>query len=196
MIVGTSTGGILTCFYLTPNPGQNGPSAKYTAEQALEFYSKYGYSIFNKSKRRSWFGLRQLRNATQYRSDALEKIFEERFGDLKMHQLLQKSLVTSYCMGASVNGRNTRGKSAVFFNSFDNPKERDFYVRDVVRSTSAAPTYFSPAKIKNLANGENMTNIDGGVFANNPSMCAYSEARSTKFKTQSSPNASGMLLLS
>lgn len=196
MIVGTSTGGILTCFYLTPNPDKKGPSSKYTAEQALEFYSKYGYSIFNKSKRKSWFGLRQLANATQYSAKNLEKIFHERFGDLKMSQLLQKSLVTSYCMGASIDGKNTRGKSAVFFDSFDPPNERDFFVRDVVRSTSAAPTYFPPAKIENLANRERMTNIDGGVFANNPSMCAYSEARSTKFKTQTNPTASEMLLLS
>lgn len=196
MIVGTSTGGILTCFYLVPNHDQNGVTSKYTAKQALEFYSKYGYSIFNKSKRRSWFGLRSLVNATQYSPKTLEKIFLEKFGDLKMHELLKKSLVTSYCMGTSLEGKNLKGKSAVFFDSFDKPSEREFFVRDVVRSTSAAPTYFPPAKVENLANGDRMTNIDGGVFANNPSMCAYSEARRTPFETHPNPSASGMLLLS
>ena len=53
IIVGTSTGGILGCFYLTPNSKINdkGPSSKYNAGQALEFYSEEGYGIFNKSKK-------------------------------------------------------------------------------------------------------------------------------------------------
>ena len=38
LIVGTSTGGILSCFYLTPNPesGNDLPSSKYTAAKALK----------------------------------------------------------------------------------------------------------------------------------------------------------------
>jgi patatin-like phospholipase/acyl hydrolase len=69
-------------------------------------------------------------------------------------------------------------------------------VRDVVRSTSAAPTYFTPAKIKNLASNEPMVNVDGGVFANNPAMCAYAECRDTEFVDVGSPEAKDMLLLS
>ena len=42
IIVGTSTGGILACFYLTPNPNSTKPGSKYIASEALELYSKKG----------------------------------------------------------------------------------------------------------------------------------------------------------
>src|ERR1700759_2639717 len=45
MLAGTSTGGLLSCMYLTPD--EDAPSAsKYTARQALEFYLGYGNSAF------------------------------------------------------------------------------------------------------------------------------------------------------
>ena len=190
MIIGTSTGGILSCFYLTPNKSteKNKPSSKYPASKALEFYSQKGYDIFNKSKNKSWFGLRQLVNATQYNPNTIEQIFKETFGDLKLSEMLKPCTVTTY---------NMVSKSAFFFSSIENKdKKRDFYVRDVVRSTSAAPTYFPPAKIKNLITNTEMINIDGGVFANNPTMCAYAEARNTEFKQIKNPSAKDMLILS
>ena len=46
----------------------------------------------------------------------------------------------------------------------------DFLMRDVARATSAAPTYFEPAR---LPGDPPYALVDGGVFANNPGMCAY-----------------------
>jgi len=43
------------------------------------------------------------------------------------------------------------------------------------RATSAAPTYFEPALVV-WPEGRDVL-VDGGVFANNPAMCAYAEAR-------------------
>src|SRR5690606_15653533 len=51
---------------------------------------------------------------------------------------------------------------------------RDFYLRDVCRATSAAPTYFSVAEIRSLS-GTRYPLLDGGVFAPNPSMSALVE---------------------
>jgi len=98
-------------------------------------------------------------------------------------------------------------KSSFFFSSREEQTRREFFVRDVARSTSAAPTYFAPAKVKNIAPSPvkdedpvSMVNIDGGVFANNPSMCAYAEARHTNFTKDGrdfdEPKASEMLILS
>jgi patatin-like phospholipase/acyl hydrolase len=190
MIVGTSTGGILGCFYLTPSSdkGSNKPSSKYPAGKALEFYSVKGDLIFNKSKRHSWFGLRQIVNATSYSPDNLEKIFREEFGDLRFGDLLKRCVVTTY---------NMASQSSFFFNSREEAhKKREFFLRDAVRSTSAAPTYFPAARIKNLSTNVEMINIDGGVFANNPAMCAYAEARHTKFEKVEYPSAKEMLILS
>ena len=52
---------------------------------------------------------------------------------------------------------------------------RDFYVRDVARASSAAPTYFEPANVVAF-DSKVYPLIDGGVFANNPAMCACVEA--------------------
>ena len=190
LIVGTSTGGILSCFYLTPGSplDKNTPSSKYSASEALEFYVKKGYDIFNSSKRNNWLGIRSLFNANSYSPKKLEEIFQQEFGDLKMHELIKPCLVTTY---------DLIKKSSFFFHSDEPPgKKREFFVRDVVRSTSAAPTYFPPAIIKNLSSDETMVNIDGGVFANNPTMCAYAEARDSKFPQCEFPSAKDMLILS
>ncbi|MBL4705286.1 MAG: hypothetical protein JKY54_12245 [Flavobacteriales bacterium] len=88
-------------------------------------------------------------------------------------------------------------KRAFFFNSVEPPEEkREFFVKDVVRSTAAAPTYFPPAVIKNLVTDEVMTNIDGGVFANNPTMCAYAECSNFEFPEVKNPRAQELLILS
>jgi uncharacterized protein len=190
MIVGTSTGGILGCFYLTPNPsnGTGKPSSKYSASEAIKFYTEQGKFIFNDSKKHSWFGVRQIFNATRFTPDNLEKIFRREFGEMKLHQLLKPCIITTYDMYK---------QNSFFFNSREKPeKNREFYLRDVVRSTSAAPTYFPPAVIVNVKTGQRMVNIDGGVFANNPAMCAYSEARTTVFEQKAYPSAKDMLLLS
>jgi patatin-like phospholipase/acyl hydrolase len=50
-------------------------------------------------------------------------------------------------------------------------------VRKVARATSAAPTYFEPAKVEANGQVDYYALVDGGVFANNPAMCAYGEAR-------------------
>lgn len=190
LVAGTSTGGILACIYLAPPAPESTLPTRYTASEALDFYVKEGYNIFNGSKISSWKRLWGLRNATEFDPGYLENLFLNRFGNLKMSQLLKPCIVTTY---------NMRTKSSYFFNSME-PDElkREFYVRDVARSTSAAPTYFPPAMITNLITQEPMVNIDGGVFANNPSMCAYAEARNTNFVTHGvdCPSADDMLILS
>lgn len=48
-------------------------------------------------------------------------------------------------------------------------RNKDFYMRDIARATSAAPTYFPSAEIKNINATEKYSLIDGGVGLNNPS---------------------------
>ena len=191
LVVGTSTGGILSSFYLTPNSNPVNslePSTRFSAQEALSFYLEKGNQIFNQSKRFNWLGIRGLVNAARYSTSVIEKELDTIFGSMKMNQLVKPCLITTY---------NMNEKAAIFFNSREEKiKKRDFYLKDVLRSTSAAPTYFSPAKIQNLQTGKWMYNIDGGVFANNPALCAYAEARTTEFKKRKYPSARDLLFLS
>jgi patatin-like phospholipase/acyl hydrolase len=195
LIAGTSTGGILACIYLAPDDN-DASKAKFSASEALDFYAKHGFSIFNASKNSNFKRLWGLKNATMYDEKNMENLLKEKFKNLRVSQLRKNCLITTY---------NMISKSSFFFSNNEDPNDREFYVHDVTRSTSAAPTYFTPAKIQNIApnaSNENdikdMINLDGGVFANNPLMCAYAEARNTNFieRNNNKPSASSMYILS
>lgn len=167
-IAGTSTGGILACAYLLPD--ENG-KAKYSAQNALDFYLKDGEAIFNRSfgkKITSVFGLAD----EKFSAAELEKNLNLFFDDALLASLIKPCLITAY---------EITSRKAYFFNSANAQDPiYNFKVRDVTRATSAAPTYFEPTQIKSM-NGQLFSFIDGGVFANNPALCAYAEARKMHF---------------
>ena len=175
-IAGTSTGGILACVYLCPD--YTGKKPKYTAEQAVKFYCDFGSKIFKKPK---WYDypakIKTLLKYPKYSSSGLDEVLRQHVGDTKLNELLKPCLITAY---------NIESRETVFLTQHDarSTKKSNYYVRDVARATSAAPTFFPPALIKPDA-GRALSLIDGGVFANNPSMCAFAEARK-KFNRKAS----------
>jgi patatin-like phospholipase/acyl hydrolase len=70
-------------------------------------------------------------------------------------------------------------RSAYFVKSWrtDTEPERDIALWEAAHATSAAPTYFEPALVEVPGEGRPLSLIDGGVFATNPSLCAFAEAR-------------------
>jgi uncharacterized protein len=165
-VAGTSTGGILACLYLCSDA--NG-RPKFSASDAVNLYLQRGDDIFDVSVFRSITSVGGLRGP-KYSAAPLENALEFYFGDVRLSQLLKPCLITSYDI--------TR-RQAKFFNRQDvgqpDPAGADFWVRDIARATSAAPTFFSPANI--VASDRSVYPlIDGGVFANNPAMCALVEA--------------------
>ena len=50
-----------------------------------------------------------------------------------------------------------------------------FLMWKAARATSAAPTYFEPYKLEK-SEVDYFALVDGGVYANNPTLCAYTEA--------------------
>jgi len=182
LIAGTSTGGILTCIYLCPDLENN--KARFSAEEAVDLYLERGDEIFDISL---WQRIRSAGGILdeKYDADELEEALEDYFGDLKLSELLKPCLITAY---------DIRRRKTEFFTQHDAKlhKKRDYRVRDVARATSAAPTYFEVARVKSLANIPHPM-IDGGVFANNPALCAYAEART---KLKNTPTAKDMAILS
>ena len=172
LISGTSTGGLLTCIYLCPELDGSRDRPRYSAEEALRLYMEKGDKIFDSTlwqRIRSAGGLRD----EKYSADAFEEMLEDYFGDLRLRGLLKPCLITAY---------DIKRRCTVFFTQHDAKKmeKRDFLLKDVARATSATPTYFEAAKIKSLTDVPYPL-IDGGVFANNPAMCAFTEVR-RKFK--------------
>lgn len=181
LIAGTSTGGILACIYLCPSDSDSG-KAKFSAKEAVDLYLENGDEIFDislKHKIASGAGILD----EKYAADELEESLNDYLGDLKLSQLLKPCLITSY---------DIRRRQAHFFRQHKakNSSANNFFVKDVARATSAAPTYFEVAKIKSMSSIPYPL-VDGGVFANNPSLCAYAEARNLPGK----PKAKDMFML-
>lgn len=182
LMVGTSTGGILTLGLNKPDP-QNPTQAQYTAETLSELYLKKGKQIFP-TDFMDRLGISNILNE-KYSATGIESLLESYFGDVWLSQSLKTVIVTSY----EIHKRDTW----LFKNLRANKDRRyDFKMRDVARATSAAPTYFEPAMIKPAESHDVYHMIDGGMYANNPSMIAFVEV----LKNYQDERDQGCLLIS
>lgn len=124
-------------------------TGKYSAKDCIDLYVKNAKRIFQKN---IW-DVDGLLGA-KYSEYGIESCMQEYFGDTKVKDLLKDCLIPAY---------DTANRCARFFTKSD---QDDVLVRDACRASSAAPTYFP----------NHGDYIDGGVFCNDPSMCAVSEA--------------------
>lgn len=182
LIAGTSTGGILACAYLLGDYGR----PKYSAKEVVDIYFERGDDIFSIPlfhKIRSAGGVLD----EKYPADGLEETLDDFFGNARLKDLLKPTLITAY---------DIKRRKAHFFTQHDaSDPDHNFYIKDIARATSAAPTYFEVSKIKSESN-KYFPLVDGGLFANNPALCAFAEMRN-KFSTKERKiTASDMLLLS
>jgi len=163
LMAGTSTGGIIVCALAMP--GRDGePSIE--AGELVRFYEEKGRKIFHRSLVRIVATLDGLVEE-RYSSKALENILHEFFGEVRLRQALTPLLVPAY---------EIERRSPFFFKSHRAVRNDayDFLMWEVARATSAGPVYFEPARIFSGA-VISYALVDGGVFANNPAMCALTE---------------------
>lgn len=165
MIAGTSTGGLLSCLMLFPE--SNG-RPRYSAEEALEVFVNYSSEIFSIPMFHRLLTAGGMREE-KYPDSGLLRVLERCFGDKFLSDLLKPCLLTAY---------DIRRRQAMLFTQLDAAKRpaKDFRLVDVCRATTAAPTYFELAYIRSRTD-VSYPLIDGAVFANNPTLCAYAEAR-------------------
>jgi patatin-like phospholipase/acyl hydrolase len=180
LMAGTSTGGLIVAALAAPARDPHHPdrflrSPAIAVGRILEIYLEWGPQIF---PRRVFDRLRAVRQAVheRYSSEPLRRLLRESFGDATLKDALCQLLVPAYDME---NG------TAFFFKH--RPERRDrtetdpnYYLRDVALATSAAPTYFEAVPLSPI--GDPRTHrclVDGGVFASNPGLAAYIEARKT-----------------
>ena len=167
LIAGTSTGGIMTCALLCPDAA-NPARPRYSAAKVVDLYRDNGGTIFSSDlfhKIKSLDGILD----EKYPSAGIESVLTTYFGDTRLQQLLKPCLITSFDI--------KRNKGHFFYShKARNNDAWDFSLLEVARATSAAPTYFEAA-LDTSATGVTYPLIDGGVFVNNPALCAYSEAR-------------------
>jgi len=162
LIAGTSTGGILAAALTLPD---SRGKPKYSAEQVRSAYFEHGGAIFHRSLMRSVTTLGGLLRPI-YSPHTLEIMLEQYLGSERLHATLTEILVTAYDMTS-----NTPWFFKTSFAKHHSAPVDDPLMTQVVRATTAAPTYFSPLMM------EDHCLIDGGVFACNSALCAYAQAR-------------------
>jgi patatin-like phospholipase/acyl hydrolase len=154
---GTSTGSIIA---LNLANGKN-------IQDVSDFYETYGPAMFNK---RSWYYFSSIFKLFHvgYKNKILRHQLHVLFNNKKLTELEKQVLVVSYNL-YSAQGMRKVWKPKIFHN-FKGTVEHSKYADDItivdaLLSSSAAPTYLP-------SHGHF---IDGGVCANNPSMCAVTQ---------------------
>ena len=184
LVAGTSTGGLIAIAVAAGIP----------ANSVVKLYETHGPEIFRPQKnyrartraQRLLISpaLRILRPAarkllgvrvddllqTKYRAEALKAALVEVFADSKVETLRKCRVVIP-----SVDA--TAGRIVVFKTPHlpNLTRDRHESLVDVLLATTAAPTYFPHA-----ANSSSGAFLDGGLWANNPSLVAYTEAMKIK----------------
>ncbi len=156
-VAGTSTGGIIACAVAAGIP-MSKIKALYKDKAEVIFTSGFLKEL------ESVGGLTD----EKYNPEGLEDCLLDLFGDAKLSQSPIRLLVPACDLaGQPVLFRSESAKQDLMF---------DFFLRDVCRATSAAPTFFPPAKIKSMAGTASFPLMDGGLAANQPAMCAIIDA--------------------
>jgi uncharacterized protein len=157
LFAGTSTGSILALGMANGIPPM----------RARELYEDYGPAIF----RRSFFErLGRLGNliGAKYSNEKLREVLLLQFGDLTLAELPARVLIPTYDLdNESTEPHTPRTWKSKFFHNYPGPaSDGSQSLVDVAVRSCSAPTYFP------IYQGY----IDGGVVANNPSMCALAQA--------------------
>ncbi|MBX9804597.1 MAG: patatin-like phospholipase family protein [Alphaproteobacteria bacterium] len=161
LMSGTSTGGIIVLLLNTPD-SQHKP--KYRTADVVTLYQNLGATVFHQSwgkyltSLNGWIG-------EKYSSANLELTLQKFFGDCRLRDALTNIIIPSYDISQD---------DTIFFKSDKAKRDlsRDYFFTDVARATSAAPTFFRPAHVRDIALQKHHTLIDGGVAVNNPTMSA------------------------
>jgi patatin-like phospholipase/acyl hydrolase len=166
MIAGTSTGGILALGLAKPSAADES-RPEFEASDLAALYKTEGGRIFARSP---WHHIHALDNLFDERYDAagIESVLEQYFDDVPLSKAVTEVLVTSYELQTRQPWFFARHKARENADS-------DFPMRFVARATSAAPTYFQPEAVPKTSPTQSL--VDGGVYANNPAMCAWVEAK-------------------
>ena len=174
LFAGTSTGGILALALAQGLP----PYA------IVKMYLDEGDVIFNRSFSRkigSLFGVTEAK----YDDDGLARALQDVFGDARLRDLGKKVAITAFDLDdEAVIDRTWRPK--IFHNYPGEGTDGDEYATSVALRTSAAPTYFPSVD----------GYVDGGVFANNPSMVALVQALDSRYFQGSPRELSSIRILS
>lgn len=159
MIAGTSTGSIIAVGLATP--GTDG-EPRWTTRQILDFYVNDAPRIF--SEPRTKVGMLM---GSKYDSRNLSIVLTEKVGGVSFGDMITNVIIPSY---------DITNRRSYFFKSWKDIAS-NLPAPKIVTAACSAPLFFDPTPIKFNDGSETRYMIDGAVLGNNPTMCAYVEAK-------------------
>lgn len=159
LLAGTSTGGLLAL----------GIAHGIPLERIRDLFVLKGRKIFDDSWLDNLVDLGKLRGA-DYDTKPLRLELQRLFGDATLGQLKKRVLVTAFDLDNEAPEQRT-WKPKLFHNFHGPGNDRALRAADVGLYTSAAPTYFPSVD----------GFVDGGVYANNPAMCALAQTQDQRY---------------
>ncbi|MEQ9450107.1 MAG: patatin-like phospholipase family protein [Pseudomonadales bacterium] len=174
LFAGTSTGGLIALGLAAGNP----------LDTVHNLYLDRADDIF---KDTVWDNVKDLGKAVgaDYSTTGLRKEVRAILGDKTLGQLSPRVLITSFDLdNEDIGGGNRSWKPKLWHNFPGSGNDRKATAWKVALYTSAAPTYFPSVD----------GYIDGGVFANNPSMCALAQTQDQRY--QPTPGMHEIVMLS
>lgn len=159
LYVGTSTGGILAL----------GLATGKSPNDICGLYKNSGRKIFDDS---IWDNLRDLGKTVgaDYSNRNLKTELTKIFGNKRLKEIGKKVAIPTFDLDNEAASNSRTWKPKIFNNFLGPGSDGDMLVANVALYTSSAPTYFPSAD----------GYIDGGVYANNPSIVALAQAISKK----------------
>lgn len=148
VIAGTSTGSIIAA----------SAAMNIRMDKLMESYQQYGEKIFIRKAKVGLF-------KSVYSDRYLRRLLKKAFGDVILADIKKPLLIPAVDI--------THGKPYVHRSNFGFSKEEELSLElwDAVLSSCSAPIYFPPNNVNNQ-----YLSIDGGLWANNPSLVCVTEA--------------------
>jgi len=185
MMVGTSTGGLISSC-LTIRKSKDSIEPMYSVDDLIKMYSDYAHIIFPTP---TSFGkiLDKLTNLwhPEFSDKGIKEVLHKFISDQKITESMLPIIVPTYDLSSN---------KPVLFKTSEavGDPSADARIFDICMATSSAPTYL-PAYSFDYK-GNKLIAIDGGVYANNPTMTAIAElskyGRSGFYKKSDGSNVS------
>jgi uncharacterized protein len=175
LIAGTSTGILIALGLTKPRQDSEGNllrQAEYGIDDIIDTYRLHSGEIF---PHKTFRALRQMLQAFGEKYDAtrFDHLITRLYGQTAVRDALTNLVLTAY---------DTEARRPFFFKRrpehYRPADDLNFRMRDAARAGCAAPTFFEPAYVSPLPPAfGNYCLVDGAIFANNPAMVGYIEAR-------------------
>lgn len=148
VVAGTSTGSIIAASV----------SLNKNMKEIYESYKHFGGKIFTRQAKVGLF-------KSVYSDRSLRHLLKQAFGEVELKDITKPLLIPAVDI--------THGKPFTHRSNYGHPDCDDLSIKlwDAVLSSCSAPVYFPPNKI-----GDQYLSIDGGLWANNPSLVCLTEA--------------------